>query len=197
MYRPGRFYRHTETKGDELRSMTNDDVTLSVTPITFESADPADPRQFAAWAVGHFPDPRNRGMMVPLGMPSATAPEFSQLLNELGFRHHPELMTKFPIPGEQPGMGWLNPPKYVTRNEYDAYWATHKPQSSDAATTAVTGNALQRMLAALNPELAKRIDAMTPEERAAALPEAERAAVPAFERLAALREALKKVATDE
>lgn len=174
--------------------MTADKQNPALVPTTYENADMSDPKQFAAWAVSWFPDPRKgaAGTLVPMPMAADTAPVFSEQLHELGFRHHPELMTKFPIPGSNPGMGWYNAPQFVGEREYNAYRATHSAPTPSATADATAENALQQMLSAMNPELAERISAMTPEEKAAALPEAERAAAPAIERLAKLNDLLKR-----
>jgi len=168
------------------------DSMLNLTPVTFESANMDNPREFAAWAVTYCPDPRGgaKGQMVPLpGVP----PELSEQLWNLGFRHHADLMTHYPITGDQPGMGWLNPVKFVPKADYETYWAERATSTKpNGATAGNAESALRQMLSTLDPALAKRIDEMTDEEKAAALPDAEKIAIPAMDRLAALKAAMEQ-----
>jgi hypothetical protein len=165
----------------------------SLTPVTFETADMDSPREFAAWAVTCFPDPREgaKGQLVPL--PGAP-PELSEQLWKLGFRHHADLMTDYPITGNQPGMGWMNEVKFVKKSDYETYWTERATPAAGTGDTkdSKAGDALRQMLSTLDPALAKRIDEMTDEEKAAALPDAEKIAIPAMDRLAALKTAMEQ-----
>lgn len=178
-------------------------------PPDFENHDPNDPRQFAAWALTHFPDtreavvkaaPQGRMPMVGVPKPGVTAPAHSDLLWQLGYRHHPDLMTLYPLPGEPSGIGgsWADAPRYVPKAEYDAYWAARDGQrpSMDEHVDAAAANALRRILGEIAPDALERIDSMTAEQRAAALPDAEAQAVPAFERLQQLRDRMNRRPTD-
>jgi hypothetical protein len=97
--------------------------------------------------------------------PKARRP-WAEALLKRGVRVHPELMEEFPIPGDHPEAGFLNPNKWVSREEYAKY-AAGRP---DAETTE---GQLRSLLETINPGLAKKISSMTPEEKAAARVEQE------------------------
>nr|WP_255550223.1 DUF2744 domain-containing protein [Corynebacterium sp. TAE3-ERU2] len=63
--------------------------------------DPTDPAQAAAWAIQFIPRPVGEPVMI---QPQFT-PFFSQLLHDLGFRHHPELQVKKQTTD---GRGWVD-----------------------------------------------------------------------------------------
>ena len=84
-------------------------------------ADPNDPQQFAAWVwAAGIPDPSPmRPDPIPVIMP-ALADAISQQLWDFGFRHHPELQTKWIEGGA--GLGGCapivdHPPKVSSFNE--------------------------------------------------------------------------------
>jgi septal ring factor EnvC (AmiA/AmiB activator) len=70
-------------------------------------------------------------------------------------------MTRFPIPGDHPEAGWLNPHRWVGREEYDEYTAT-RPSNDDAQSQ------LRMMLQAINPAMAQRISRMNEAQKQAA-----------------------------
>jgi hypothetical protein len=171
--------------------MDQSDIAAAVAPPTQETADAGDPRQHFAWALGAFPGPNLQMGDVPLH--PMVRPELSQRLWDCGFRHHPELQTKWFIPGRHPEAGYLNAPIVVDRQEYDEYLAAHADPEADAEKWRT---AAETMLAQVDPKLAARIATMTPEEKAAAL-QTQREQLPAaFDRLAQLRAEVEKASTD-
>jgi hypothetical protein len=171
--------------------VTNADEQFNMTPASFETADMTNPREFAAWAVAFFPDPREnfKGHLVPF---HGATPDLSEQLWKFGFRHHPELQEDYPRPGNQPGMGPLNPWKKVTKEEYDAYRATHTAPAPTEGNAANAEFVLRQLFSAIDPDAAKRIAEMSPEEKAAMLPTAEQVAIPALDQLARLRQFIDK-----
>lgn len=125
-------------------------------PEGFDGIDMEDPRQHFAWALGSMPSHQAGGMPVPI--PPKIVPDWSEFLHKLGFRHHPDEQTLFPITGEQTGMGWLAPIRFVGRDEYDKHVAAREGKLADLAAAAEK----------INPGLAAQIAAMSdPEKRAA------------------------------
>lgn len=128
-------------------------------PEGFETIDMSDPRQHFVWALGSMPSHTPGGH--PVAIPPLVVPEWSKFLHALGFRHDPEHQTLFPITSEQPGMGWLSPVRWVSREEYDKHQGTKPAREVD----------LNAMLAAINPELAQTIDGMSDAEKREAMAE--------------------------
>jgi hypothetical protein len=173
------------TAGTELSHVDPDFLKIAAIP-TQATADMDDPRQFAAWALGSFPAPNKQMGDVPLTPPVPA--DFSERLSQLGFRHHPELQTKWLIAGDHPEAGYLNVPKIVDRAEYEAHLAAHADPEAEAENWRATAEAV---LGKLDPKLLHRITAMTDEQKAAAA-QVQREHIPkAFERLAQLREEIE------
>lgn len=150
-------------------------------------ADMTDPRQHFAWALAFFPSPNQAMGDVPIH--PTVRPLFSQMLWDLGYRHHPELQTKWFVPGDHPEAGYLNVPILVDAEQYQQYMAVHADPNTANETWRDTAEAL---LSKFDPNLAQRIKDMTPEERAAEL-EVQRKQMPAaFDRLAQLRKAVEE-----
>jgi hypothetical protein len=97
------------------------------------------------------------GVQVPIH-PKARRPWAASLVAR-GVRVHPELMEQFPVPGSHPEAGWLNPHKWVGREEYDEYAASRSEGTHEQ---------MQAMLQAIDPAMAQRISHMTDAEKAAA-----------------------------
>ncbi len=87
---------------------------------------------------------------VKFAIPPKSRRPWAQALVERGVRVHPDLMRQFPIPGDQPGMGPLNPHKWVSREEYDRHHA-------DRPDPAQQQQAMRAALEAMDPSLAARI----------------------------------------
>ncbi|WP_227979991.1 phage gene 29 protein family protein [Nocardia spumae] len=101
---------------------------------------------------------------------------WAEALIKRGVRIHPELMEEFPIPGDHPEAGFMNPNRWVSPAEYEKY-AASRPDDGTAETQ------LMGLLEAVNPGLAKKISSMTPEERAAAKVEQKPQMQEIFERM--------------
>lgn len=55
-----------------------------------------DPKEFAAWAfAAGIPDPRYKSLTFQPLIPAPCFPTISEMLWDLGFRHHPDLQTKW------------------------------------------------------------------------------------------------------
>lgn len=129
---------------------------LPMLPL-FVDYDMSDPKQMFIPLLRSFPDPNDPTRRVPVPKPEKTIPAWGQDAWDLGYRHHPELMKKYPIPGDQPGMAWLNADKIVTREEYEK-WLEDRAR--------VSGNQAEVLLAQLDPQLAAKITTLTEEQRA-------------------------------
>lgn len=105
-----------------------------------------------------FPGQKD-GVRVPIH-PKARRAWAEELLAK-GVLVDPDRMTRFPIPGDHPEAGWLNPHRWVSREEYDEYAAT-RPSDGDAEQQ------LRMMLQAINPAMAQRISQMTDVQKKAA-----------------------------
>lgn len=119
-------------------------------PVGFDTVNMGDPRQHLAWAMSSMPS-HNGGQ--PIAIPPKAIPEWSKMLYALGFRHHPDEQTLFPVASEQPGMGWLSPVQWVSREEYDKHEANRAAKAE--------GLDLNNVLAAVNPDLAQRLADMS------------------------------------
>lgn len=162
-------------------------LLAALVPVTQETADMSDPRQHFAWALAYFPSPNQDMPAVPI-QPSVR-PLLSELLDELGFAHDPAKQRKWLIPGDHPEAGWLNTPRLVDRNEYDEWTAARgNPVSKDEELRA----AAEKALRSINPEMARQIAEMTPEQREQALQEQRESLPAALERLAELAEGDKQ-----
>lgn len=104
-----------------------------------------------------FPGQKD-GVQVPIH-PKARRP-WAESLIARGVRVHPELMEKFPIPGDHPEAGWLNPHRWVTKDDFEQYKAS-RPSADDAEQQ------MRMMLQAINPAMAQRISRMTDTEKKA------------------------------
>lgn len=111
--------------------------------------------QMLAQLLDAFPGQRD-GVLVPIH-PKARLP-WAEALIARGVRVHPELMEQFPIPGERPEAGFLNPHKWVGPEEYEQY-AQSRPDPEQA------NNHLQQLLHAIDPSALNRIQSMTETER--------------------------------
>lgn len=151
-------------------------------PLQQTAADMSDPRQHFAWALQFFPSPNPQMGNVPIH-PTAR-PGMSEMLHAFGFRHDPELQTKWLIPGDHPEAGYLNVPKLVDRAEYEEYMAAHADPEADAEKWRDTA---EKLLGKLDPKMVDRIRNMSPEERAAAAAVQREQLPAAFDRLAELR----------
>ncbi|MEV0357099.1 hypothetical protein AB0H71_13660 [Nocardia sp. NPDC050697] len=152
-----------------------------------DDADMADPRQHLAWALMFFPSPNPQMGEVPIQ--PAVRPLLSQLLWDLGFRHNPELQTKWFTPGDHPEGGWLNVPNVVDRAGHAQWKAAHSDPEAEAEKWRGTAESL---LGVLNPKLAGRIENMTPDERAAAQATYRQQMPAAFDRLAELKKQMEE-----
>lgn len=116
--------------------------------------DPSNPKEHAAWCwAAGIPDPSPvRPNPIPLIAPQL-AEGLSQLLWDFGFRHHPDLQTKW-IQGSA-GLGGV------------AQVVDAPPVGDDFTEQA------ESFLAEHNPDLLKRIKEASPEERANLLRELE------------------------
>ncbi|WP_433568067.1 phage gene 29 protein family protein (plasmid) [Nocardia sp. CA-151230] len=157
------------------------DITSMTRVVTQDTADMDDPRQHVAWALAFFPSPNPQMGAVPV-YPVVREMQ-SELLVQFGFKHHPELQTKWLIPGDHPEAGWYNTPKVVDRDEYDEWLAAHADPEAEAEKWKSTAEAL---LGTLNPKLAKSIADMTPEQKAQAAELQKKALPPEFARLVEL-----------
>lgn len=81
---------------------------------TFESCDQDDPREAFQWAFARLPFSGS----TPLIVQPEVLPEWSQLMWDYGFRHHPELQTKKPVAPFRGQQHTLNPA--VTVADVDA-----------------------------------------------------------------------------
>lgn len=162
--------------------MDQSDLNALSSQPTQDAADMSDPRQHSAWARLSFPAPNKDMGDVPIH--PIVRPDMSERDWDFGFRHHPELQTKWLIPGDHPEAGYLNIPKIVDRQGYDEYLAAHANPEADADSwRAMAEAALEK----LDPKLLKRINEMNPELRAMAA-KVQRDQLPAaFERLADLK----------
>lgn len=100
-----------------------------------------------------FPGQRD-GIRVPIH-PKSRRPWAEDLVKR-GVRVHPELMEAFPIPGDHPEAGWMNPSKWVPKAEYDKHARPTPEQSEKQMATA---------LGAINPALLERIQGMSSAEK--------------------------------
>jgi hypothetical protein len=161
--------------------MNESDINALTTPITQATADMDDPRQHFAWALSSFPAPNQD--MGDVAIHPMVRPEKSQRLWDLGFRHHPDLQTKWFIAGDHPEAGYLNVPTLVDEAAHAEYQAAHADPEAETEKWRATAEA---MLGKLDPKLVARINSMTEEEKAAAR-EVQREQVPAaIERLVKL-----------
>lgn len=107
--------------------------------------------------------------------PKARRP-WAEALLKRGVRVHPELMEQFPIPGDHPEAGFMNPHRWVSAEEYEKY-AESRPDDKTAETQ------LHELLQTINPGLAKQIRSMTPEEKTAAAVDQQAQAQDLFQRM--------------
>ncbi|MEV6432566.1 hypothetical protein [Nocardia sp. NPDC051463] len=162
--------------------MDASELTGLAAPLQQSAADMNDPRQHFAWALNSFPSPNQQMGDVPIH--PMVRPLMSQLLWDFGFRHDPELQTKWLIPGDHPEAGYLNVPAVVDAEQYEQWAAVHADPDLANEKWRDTAEAL---LGKLDPKMLDRINNMTPEQRAAAA-EMQREQLPAaFERLAQLK----------
>ena len=153
----------------------------------FGEYDIEDPRSLE-FGLTAFPGQGDMAQMIP--MPPGSVPKQAKLLHELGYRHHPEKMTKFPIPGEQPGMGWMNVNSFVSKEEYEKRIAESKvPGGGDADGDM---GAAMKILEAISPALAEHISELSPEEAKAAVAEQEAQIPGLLAKLAEARELMEK-----
>lgn len=159
------------------------ELTGMAAPVQQAAADMTDPRQHFAWALAFFPSPNQQMGDVPIH--PTVRPGMSQMLWDLGYRHHADLQTKWLLPGDHPEAGYLNVPVLVDAEEYQQYMAAHA--DPDVENEQWRDTAAQ-LLGKLDPKLLARIENMTPEQKAAAASLMAKDQVPAaFERLANLK----------
>jgi hypothetical protein len=151
---------------------------------SFGEFDFDDPRSLE-FALDAFPAQKDGMQMVPI--PPKAVPAWAVHLKELGFRHHVDLMEKFPMPGEQPGMGWMNPNRYVSREEYEAEKAKPAATPMDEA---------MNLLASINPAMAEHIASMSEDDRKSAVAEQEDKIPEILASLAKARELMERSTPD-
>lgn len=105
----------------------------------------------------NFPGQKD-GIRVPIH-PHSRRPWAEDLVAR-GVRVHPEFMERFPVPGDHPEAGWLNPPRWVPKAEFEEHVASRAP-------TADAEQQLRQMLQAIDPAAAARIEQMTTAEKRA------------------------------
>ncbi|PQP24170.1 phage gene 29 protein family protein [Rhodococcus opacus] len=144
----------------------------------FGEFEPDDPRSLE-FLLDAMPPHQDGMQMIPI--PPKARPAWARKLHAAGVRIHPELMELFPIPGEQPGMGWMNPNQWVTREEYE------KTQTVVVPAEPVTNqDKALALLQSINPAFAEHLSKLSPEEAAKVLAEQE-------EQIPALLDSVSKV----
>lgn len=133
--------------------------------LSQKDADFENPEEFAAWAfAAGVPDPRGpRHQNQPL-IPAKCAPGLSQMLWDMGFRHHEELQTK-----------WVGQASGPTRN-FEA-WGTTDINPED-----ILGD-VAAFAADQFPDVAERVSRVTPETHKQALAEQTEQLLSALDRL--------------
>jgi hypothetical protein len=116
-------------------------------PKRQKDSDMENPQEFAAWAfAAGIPDPRYNNVTFQTLIPAPCFPALSQMLWDLGFRHHAELQTK-----------WV--PEYAggDRNIMALGLTATEPDDLLASAT--------EMVVDQFPEVAERLRQMNPENR--------------------------------
>ena len=98
-----------------------------------------------------FPGQRD-GVTVPIH-PKSRRP-WAERLYARGLRVHPELMEEFPIPGDHPEAGWMNPTKWRPKEEFEEYAAT-RPTNEQAEQQ------LKNLLNVVDPNMLRHIEGMS------------------------------------
>ena len=119
-------------------------------PQYASEADPDNPRECLAWLLTQWPRIEGSKTQPYPPPPRPLIPEYSRIAYELGFRYHPELATLKKVPGKD------GKPVFISVDEPD-------PIVEDAGDS--TADTALQMLAALSPEAAQRIAAMSDAER--------------------------------
>lgn len=160
---------------------------MSFTP----PGDQNDPLQALAWTLQSFVA---NGVTVPI--PPKAIPEFAAQLHGLGLRWAGvEAMTLFPAPSVQTEMGWLAPAGYVSREEYEkrtAEAATATTADEEPDSTADVDAQMLALLTTVDPNLAKQIVSMTPEEKAEMFVELKGKAPDAIKNIEQIRKAMEE-----
>lgn len=111
-----------------------------------------DPKEFAAWAfAAGIPDPRYKNLTFNTLIPAPCFPAISEMLWHFGFRHHPELQTK-----------WVNGYTGGDRNIMPLGTVETDP---DSVTSENVVEFAAEMVADQFPQVADRIRQMNPENR--------------------------------
>lgn len=112
-----------------------------------------------AMVLDAFPGHRD-GVMVPIHVKVRRG--WAEQLIRRGVRIDPELMEEFPVPGDHPEAGPLNPTRWVKRPEFDEY-AKNRPTAAQAEQQ------LRNLLRVIDPGRLSHIDAMSDPEKREAL----------------------------
>lgn len=144
-----------------------------------------DPRSLE-FGLDAMPPHKEGTQMVPI--PPKARPAWAERLYELGYRHHRDLMTKFPVPGDQPGMGWMNPNKLVSKEEFEKASVPAEPVSSMEQAMV--------LLESINPALAQHVASMPDEARKSAVAEQEAQIPELLSKLAKARELMETDVND-
>jgi hypothetical protein len=160
--------------------------------VTFTPpGDPNDPKQALAWAIESFV---SNGVTVPI--PPKAIPEFAAQLHGLGLRWAGvEAMTLFPAPVVQTQMGWLAPAGYISREEYEkrtAESAAAADTPAEAESAAGMDAQMLALLTTVDPNLAKQIVQMTPEEKAEMFDELKGKAPDAIKNIEQIRKTIEE-----
>lgn len=111
-----------------------------------------DPKEFAAWAfAAGIPDPRYKSVTFNSIVPAPCFPAISEMLWDFGFRHHPELQTK-----------WVNGYSGGDRNIVPVGLTDTDPDAVDSSNVVEYA---AEMVADQFPDVADRIRQMNPENR--------------------------------
>lgn len=98
------------------------------------------------------------GSRVPI--PARSREGFAAELYAKGLKYDAAAATLFPIPGTEQAMGFLNPTRWVGREEFEAWVAEHPESRHDEIVRRLT-----EALEVINPDLAHRIPTMTEQQR--------------------------------
>lgn len=136
-------------------------------PKRQNNSDMENPQEFAAWAFSAgIPDPRYNNVTFQTLIPAPCFAAISQMLWDFGFRHHPELQTK-----------WI--PEYAGADRNLVALGVTDVQPEEVIPLAA------EMLVDQFPEVADRIRQMNPENREEMIKEQAEALLASMEKLQA------------